>query len=64
MHCFGDFPVPMWASIGDVHAFRERMNKIRADMICELVGISIQRSEFDEAEHVRILPSFHTLTSP
>ncbi|KAF5312032.1 hypothetical protein D9619_002393 [Psilocybe cf. subviscida] len=46
-----ELSVPMWASIGDVHAFRERMNKIRADMICELVGVSIQRSEFDEAEH-------------
>ncbi|KAJ7499880.1 hypothetical protein FB451DRAFT_1014303 [Mycena latifolia] len=42
--------VPRWASAGDVAAVELQMAKIKADLMCELVGISIMRSEFDEAE--------------
>ena len=38
--------------MGDVYAFRARMNKGHTNMNCELVRISIHRSEFDEADHV------------
>ena len=43
--------------MGGVYALRVRMNKGRTDMIYEFVGVSIQRSEFDEADHVRPSPS-------
>lgn len=31
--------VPVWASISDVQGFQQRMHKIKADMICELIGV-------------------------
>ncbi|KAF8956452.1 hypothetical protein BDZ97DRAFT_1958266 [Flammula alnicola] len=43
--------VPPWASTVDVKGFYDRMwHKLKADMICELVGVSMSRSEFDDAE--------------
>ncbi|KAJ6544356.1 hypothetical protein B0H19DRAFT_1170438 [Mycena capillaripes] len=42
--------VPRWASAGDVHAVEVQMAKIKADLMCELIAVSIMRSEFDEAE--------------
>ena len=33
------FVVPVWASISDVQGFQQRMHKIKADMICELIGV-------------------------
>ncbi|KAJ6447400.1 hypothetical protein C8R47DRAFT_1031335, partial [Mycena vitilis] len=42
--------VPRWASAGDVRAVEEQMAKIKADLMCELIAVSIMRSEFDEAE--------------
>ncbi|KXN87809.1 hypothetical protein AN958_08125 [Leucoagaricus sp. SymC.cos] len=41
---------PTWASIFDVKETDLRLKKIRADLMCELIGASIMRSEFDEAE--------------
>ncbi|CAK5275928.1 unnamed protein product [Mycena citricolor] len=42
--------VPRWASASDVRAIELQMAKIKADLMCELVAVSIMRSEFDEAE--------------
>ncbi|KAF9449730.1 hypothetical protein P691DRAFT_702735 [Macrolepiota fuliginosa MF-IS2] len=41
---------PPWASISDVKEADYRLKKLRADLMCELIGASIMRSEFDEAE--------------
>lgn len=42
--------VPRWATAADVAAVELQMAKIKADLMCELIGVSIMRSEFDEAE--------------
>ncbi|KAF7324307.1 hypothetical protein MVEN_02649600 [Mycena venus] len=42
--------VPRWASAGDVQAVELQMAKIKADLMCELIAVSIMRSEFDDAE--------------
>ncbi|KAJ7174626.1 hypothetical protein C8R46DRAFT_1252427 [Mycena filopes] len=44
--------VPRWASAGDVAAVEVQMHKIKADLMCELIGVSIMRSEFDEAQKI------------
>ncbi|KAF8816161.1 hypothetical protein BYT27DRAFT_7128066 [Phlegmacium glaucopus] len=54
--------VPPWASVSDVREFEGRMSRIRADLICELIGVSICRSEFDEAEHHLAILIAHTRT--
>ncbi|KAJ3562231.1 hypothetical protein NP233_g9703 [Leucocoprinus birnbaumii] len=41
---------PPWASINDVKNTDLRLKRLRADLMCELIGASIMRSEFDEAE--------------
>ena len=43
-----------------------QLAKIKADILCELIAVSIIRSEFDEAEMVGLLPSMlsRTLNSP
>ncbi|KAF8167157.1 hypothetical protein B0H34DRAFT_791923 [Crassisporium funariophilum] len=45
-----DVPVPVWAGGQDVQAYRARMGRVKADLVCELVGVAVTRSEFDEAE--------------
>ncbi|KAF7333041.1 hypothetical protein MVEN_02410600 [Mycena venus] len=42
--------VSRWASAGDVQAVELQMAKIKADLMCELIAVSIMRSEFDDAE--------------
>ncbi|KAJ7039378.1 hypothetical protein C8F04DRAFT_1392448 [Mycena alexandri] len=44
--------VPRWASAGDVHAVEVQMHKIKADLMCELIAVSIMRSEFEEAQKI------------
>ncbi|KAI0352218.1 hypothetical protein OH77DRAFT_1485975 [Trametes cingulata] len=39
-----------WASAGDVEEVEERLARIKADLMSELVAVSIMRSEFDIAE--------------
>ncbi|KDR86097.1 hypothetical protein GALMADRAFT_235330 [Galerina marginata CBS 339.88] len=46
-----DAPLPIWSSVADANEFYRRMSKMKADMICEIIGVCISRSEFDEAEH-------------
>ncbi|KAJ3857269.1 hypothetical protein EV368DRAFT_77885 [Lentinula lateritia] len=42
--------LPSFASMGDLEGIDLRLAKIKADLMCELVGVSIMRSEFDAAE--------------
>ncbi|KAJ7618530.1 hypothetical protein FB45DRAFT_931858 [Roridomyces roridus] len=42
--------LPRWASAGEVRAVELQMAKIKADMMCELAGVCIMRSEFADAE--------------
>ncbi|KAI0321192.1 hypothetical protein OF83DRAFT_1161926 [Amylostereum chailletii] len=41
---------PAWTSAGDVEEVEYRLVRIKADMLSELAGVSIMRSEFDAAE--------------
>ncbi|CDO77305.1 hypothetical protein BN946_scf184753.g55 [Trametes cinnabarina] len=45
-----------WASAGDVQEVEERLARIKADLLSELIAVSIMRSEFDVAEDVCIRP--------
>ncbi|KAG1742661.1 uncharacterized protein EDB91DRAFT_1221615 [Suillus paluster] len=56
------FCLPLWASLADRDEIIQRTVRLRADLLCELVAISIQRSEFDAAEtHLNALLSLtHT----
>ncbi|KAK7053719.1 hypothetical protein R3P38DRAFT_2761465 [Favolaschia claudopus] len=42
--------LPRWATAGDVQAVEGQMAKLKADLMCELIAVSIMRSEFDDAE--------------
>ncbi|KAF8169050.1 hypothetical protein K438DRAFT_1909571 [Mycena galopus ATCC 62051] len=52
--------VPRWATAGDVQAVEAQMAKIKADLMCELVAVSIMRSEFDDAERTLDAVIAHT----
>ncbi|KAF8837530.1 hypothetical protein BDN67DRAFT_972862 [Paxillus ammoniavirescens] len=54
--------VPLWASQGDVDMIDDRALRIEADLLCELVAVSIQRSEFDAAENHLATLIAHTRT--
>ncbi|KAG2116296.1 hypothetical protein BD769DRAFT_1485757 [Suillus cothurnatus] len=45
-----DIELPLWASLADRDEIIQRTIRITADLLSELVAISIQRSEFDAAE--------------
>ncbi|KAG1786474.1 uncharacterized protein HD556DRAFT_1053488 [Suillus plorans] len=45
-----DIELPLWASLADRDEIVQRTVRLTADLLCELVAISIQRSEFDAAE--------------
>jgi len=47
---------PSWWSISDIDKMRMHLAKIKADLLCESVAVSVIRSEFDAAEKVGILP--------
>ncbi|KAI0033851.1 hypothetical protein K488DRAFT_46896 [Vararia minispora EC-137] len=44
--------MPAWASTGDLDEAGYRLARIKADLLSELAGISIMRSDFDTAEDV------------
>ncbi|KAJ6473127.1 hypothetical protein C8R45DRAFT_835641 [Mycena sanguinolenta] len=52
--------VPRWASAGDVQQVEMQMAKIKADLMCELIAVSIMRSEFDDAERTLDAVIAHT----
>ncbi|KAG2033018.1 hypothetical protein BDR03DRAFT_903113 [Suillus americanus] len=45
-----DIELPLWASLADRDEIIQCTVRLTADLLCELVAISIQRSEFDTAE--------------
>ncbi|KAL0577825.1 hypothetical protein V5O48_004153 [Marasmius crinis-equi] len=45
-----ELKMPTWGTAGDVERIETRMAKIKGDLLCELIGVSIMRSEFDEAD--------------
>ncbi|KAG1829018.1 hypothetical protein DFJ58DRAFT_294315 [Suillus subalutaceus] len=57
-----DIKLPLWASLADRDEIVQRTVRLTADLLCELVAISIQRSEFDTAEsHLNaLLTLIHT----
>ena len=46
---------PSWWSISDTNRMQIHLAKIKADILCELVAVSVVRSEFDTAEKVGLL---------
>ncbi|KIM38243.1 hypothetical protein M413DRAFT_447988 [Hebeloma cylindrosporum] len=57
-----EFQLPLWASVADVRALQDRMHKMKADLMCELIGVAISRSEFDDAEQQLAQLIAHTRT--
>ncbi|RPD54496.1 hypothetical protein L226DRAFT_539879 [Lentinus tigrinus ALCF2SS1-7] len=61
----------IWASMGDVQEVEERLARIKADLLCEVIAVSIMRSEFDVAEenldiliaHTRSYDIFHLFSA-
>ncbi|KAH9942974.1 hypothetical protein B0H21DRAFT_749241 [Amylocystis lapponica] len=49
-----------WAGQGDVEEVEQRLARIKADLLCELIAVSIMRSEFDSAEENMNLLIAHT----
>ncbi|KAG1805584.1 uncharacterized protein BJ212DRAFT_1391745 [Suillus subaureus] len=45
-----DIELPLWASLADRDEIIQRIVRLTADLLCELIAISIQRSEFDAAD--------------
>lgn len=41
--------LPSWASVSDVEQLESTMARLKADLLCELVGVHIMRSEFPSA---------------
>ncbi|TEB28133.1 hypothetical protein FA13DRAFT_1690790 [Coprinellus micaceus] len=52
-----------WASAADVEAHYGRLNKMKADLICELVGVSIARSDLPSASSHLSQLTAHTRSS-
>ncbi|KJA19213.1 hypothetical protein HYPSUDRAFT_168399 [Hypholoma sublateritium FD-334 SS-4] len=57
-----EIPLPSWGSLADVENFQLRMYKMKADMMCELIGLCISRSEFTDAERHLAQVIAHTRT--
>ncbi|OSD01133.1 hypothetical protein PYCCODRAFT_1468829 [Trametes coccinea BRFM310] len=51
-----------WACAGDVQEVEERLARIKADLLSELIAVSIMRSEFDAAEDNLNVLIAHTRT--
>ncbi|TFK56312.1 hypothetical protein OE88DRAFT_1620238 [Heliocybe sulcata] len=45
-----DVILPPWTSVGEVEEIQQRMARIKADLLCELVSVCVMRSEFGEAQ--------------
>ncbi|KAI0041400.1 hypothetical protein FA95DRAFT_1548791 [Auriscalpium vulgare] len=52
--------LPKWASIGELEEVEGRLDRMKADLLCELAGAHIMRSEFDEAEETLAQLIAHT----
>ncbi|KAH9912151.1 uncharacterized protein BXZ73DRAFT_93243 [Epithele typhae] len=66
-----DISFSLWSDGGDMQEVEERLARIKADLLCELIAVSIMRSEFDTAEetlnvliaHARTANVFHLFSS-
>ncbi|KDQ51183.1 hypothetical protein JAAARDRAFT_41451 [Jaapia argillacea MUCL 33604] len=57
-----ELPFAPWMSLGEIEEVEQRLARIKADLICELISVSIMRSEFQAAQqHLAILIA-HTRT--
>ncbi|CAL1693812.1 unnamed protein product [Somion occarium] len=52
--------LPIWSTLGDVEEVEQRLARIKADLMCELLAVSIMRSEFVEAENTLAQLIAHT----
>ncbi|EKM61558.1 uncharacterized protein PHACADRAFT_204728 [Phanerochaete carnosa HHB-10118-sp] len=51
-----------WANLGDIEEVEQRLARIKADLLCELIAVSIMRSEWDVAEQNLAQLIAHTRT--
>ncbi|EIM87097.1 uncharacterized protein STEHIDRAFT_167950 [Stereum hirsutum FP-91666 SS1] len=56
-----DMLLPPWASYGELHEVEQRLARVKADLISELVAVAIMRSEFDVAQQHLTSLLTHTL---
>ncbi|KAI0789374.1 hypothetical protein C8Q75DRAFT_157646 [Abortiporus biennis] len=54
--------LPLWGGLDDIEEIEERLARIKADLLCEVISVSIMRSEFDAAEQHMNLLIAHTRT--
>ncbi|KAG7100224.1 hypothetical protein E1B28_001999 [Marasmius oreades] len=57
-----ELKLPAWATVGDVEEIDIKMAKIKGDLMCELIGVSIMRSELDAADKTLSLLIAHLRT--
>ncbi|CCM03812.1 uncharacterized protein FIBRA_05961 [Fibroporia radiculosa] len=57
-----DISFALWAGRDDVEEVEQRLARIKADLLCELIAVSIMRSEFDVAEQNLGILIAHTRT--
>ncbi|RDB22401.1 hypothetical protein Hypma_010501 [Hypsizygus marmoreus] len=57
-----EITLPVYSSLSELAYVRTRIEKLRADLMCEVVSISIMRSDFDEAERTINTLTAHTRT--
>ncbi|KAI0756062.1 hypothetical protein C8Q80DRAFT_1090902 [Daedaleopsis nitida] len=57
-----DISFSLWSSMGDVDEVEQRLARIKADLLCEVIAVSIMRSEFDTAEENLDILIAHTRT--
>ncbi|KAL0069513.1 hypothetical protein AAF712_003548 [Marasmius tenuissimus] len=57
-----ELKLPVWATVADAEHIDDRMAKIKGDLMCELIGVSIMRSELDSAEKTLSLLIAHLRT--
>ncbi|KAI0095066.1 hypothetical protein BDY19DRAFT_880730 [Irpex rosettiformis] len=51
-----EIPVPLWAGRSDIEEVEKCFACVKGDLLCELIAVSIMRSEFDAAEeHLNVL---------
>ncbi|KZT02078.1 uncharacterized protein LAESUDRAFT_662657 [Laetiporus sulphureus 93-53] len=52
----------LWSGLGDIDEIEQRLARIKADLLCELIAVSTMRSEFDTAEKNIDILIAHTRT--
>ncbi|EGO18936.1 hypothetical protein SERLADRAFT_418607 [Serpula lacrymans var. lacrymans S7.9] len=57
-----ELKLPTWAGVADAYEIEQQVVRIKTDLLCELIAVSIQRSEFDAAEENLAILIAHTRT--